>query len=725
MRPWPIVASLLVLILSSPSHAQSLWQFGEDSAPTSPGVQLPTNAINPVAVTISGSLMESLMGALADDMSLSLTLPDGSALQYRIEQTQRYPGGDLGVRARLTDNEGPYVLSLTRGSEALLATLYAPSGKYRLQAQREGENFAGYLFQESDAFRSVPMDAGHAQGTGSALEVSSSDISIEQLLSTTTLLVGQTLDVTVRVTNQSNATISGETLKIIFTLDRTDYLDSTGGCTVNTVQYDSGPARELHCPVNDLTAGATLSIDYSVRMTTASLPEVPSTVILDNARDDEFVFVANDVLTDTDNDGISDFNETLLGTNINNSTSGPAEGSNVDIDLLLLYTPEYVKDIATNSPLLELNQLIQQTNDMYATSGIGLTFRPVAYRQVNYTVTNGVEAALDAMAKKSAPFQDLDYYRSTSGADLVVLIDGIYSSGDACGIAQSGGFESLGDLTRIGSRGIYTALFMPGVNAQSDAECDVQTLAHELGHLLGLAHSRVEGSGGTFPWALGHGVNGLFRTIMAYDTHFPDSEGLPVFSNPDSSNCKGQACGISQSDTANGANSVLALRTTRFQIGRYVGTRPALSVATGSGASTSASMSGGVIRTGGVGGPAASFGTQYSPADPLSLVTSITVDPAHVGRTGTTHIVIAAAGIGLFQVNSSGGYVPWDGNPGTLLGTVQPQALQSIEELTAFRDLSFGSLGIPSVSLTVYFAYSVTSSGELVFSGTGVPVVIQ
>lgn len=721
MRSWPVVASLLVLILCSPSHAQSLWQFRNSSATTSPDMSLPANAINPMAVTVSGSLLATL----AIDMQLRLRLPDDSDLQYRIEQTQQFPGGDLGVRARLTDNDGSYILSLTRGTDALLATLYTPDGKYRLQAQRDGQNFAGYLFQESDAFRPMQMDAEHAQGSGSTLAVSSSDVTIEQLLSATTLLVGETLNVTVRVTNQSNTTISGEILKVIFTLDLTDYLDSTAGCSVNTVQYNSGPAKELHCPVNSLAAGATLSIDYSVRMTTASLAEVPSTVILDNARDDEFVLVANDVLKDTDNDGISDFNEALLGTNANSSTSGPAEGSNVDIDLLLLYTPEYVNDIATGNPLLELNQLIQQTNDMYATSGTGLSFRPVAYRQVNYTVSNGVEAALDAMAQKSAPFQDLEYYRATSGADLVVLIDGIYSSGDACGIAQSGGFESLGDLTRVDARGIYTALFMPGVNTQNDAECDVQTLAHELGHLMGLAHSRVEGSGGTFPWALGHGVNGLFRTIMAYDTHFPDSEGLPVFSNPENNTCKGQACGVPQSDTTSGANAVLALRTTRFQIGRYAGTRPALSVATGSGASTNASMSGGVIQTGGVGGAATSFGTQFSPADALSLVTSINVDPAHVGRTGTTHIVIAAAGVGFFQVNSSGGYVPWDGNPATLLGTAQPRALQSIEELTAFRDLAFGSLGFPSVSLTVYFAYSVASSGELVFSASGVPVVIQ
>ena len=67
----------------------------------------------------------------------------------------------------------------------------------------------------------------------------------------------------------------------------------------------------------------------------------------------------------------------------------------------------------------------------------------------------------------------------------------------------------------------------------------------------------------------------------------------------------------------------------------------------------------------------------------------------------------------------------WDGNPANLTGTSAPRPLQAIEELTAFRDLSFNALGINKVNLTVYFAYSLQGTNQLIYTAAGVPVVIQ
>ena len=132
-----------------------------------------------------------------------------------------------------------------------------------------------------------------------------------------------------------------------------------------------------------------------------------------------------------------------------------------------------------------------------------------------------------------------------------------------------------------------------------------------------------------------------------------------------------------------------------------------------------------MIRTGGPNGPSDSFATQFTARDAVSLVGNLSVDAAHVGRQGRTHMVISAPGLGFFQVNASGGYVPWDGNPATLAGSIAPRPLQAIEQLTVFRDVAFGALGIPQVSLTVYFAYSLEGTDTLVFSASGVPLVIQ
>jgi hypothetical protein len=143
------------------------------------------------------------------------------------------------------------------------------------------------------------------------------------------------------------------------------------------------------------------------------------------------------------------------------------------------------------------------------------------------------------------------------------------------------------------------------------------------------------------------------------------------------------------------------------------------------GAASRAIMRGGVIRTNGTELPDNRFGSRYSAADKLSLVGSITLDPADVGKVGRTHMVIAAAGLGFYQVNPQGGFVEWNGDPATLLGSITPRPLQATEELTVFKDLSFNAIGIPQVSLEVYFAYSIDGTNQLVYTGAGTPLVIQ
>ena len=129
----------------------------------------------------------------------------------------------------------------------------------------------------------------------------------------------------------------------------------------------------------------------------------------------------------------------------------------------------------------------------------------------------------------------------------------------------------------------YQQLYLTGVNRAVVAIDNTSlTLVHEIGHLMGLTHSRrqeMEVAGGTFPWSLGHGIDDDFTTIMSYDTEF-NALGLGFFSSPDlSCGADGLPCGVARSDLSRGANAVLSLQTTAIQVAAIAnGMSPVLSI---------------------------------------------------------------------------------------------------------------------------------------------------
>ncbi len=210
-------------------------------------------------------------------------------------------------------------------------------------------------------------------------------------------------------------------------------------------------------------------------------------------------------------------------------------------------------------PDLRVVHMVSVANDVLADSGVDVEIELVHVEMVSYPDTAGATQALDdvTFARHSA-FANTATLRNDVEADLVALIRP-YANDGLCGYAWIGGYGTSGDFGNP-----VEADYAYSVVA---ANCSDYTLLHELGHNLGLAHSvREDVDGGTHSWAVGHGVDNDFVTIMASPTEF-NAARLPRLSSPGLT-CNGQPCGVPW-DQPDGADAVRTLNQTAEQVAGY------------------------------------------------------------------------------------------------------------------------------------------------------------
>ena len=233
-------------------------------------------------------------------------------------------------------------------------------------------------------------------------------------------------------------------------------------------------------------------------------------------------------------------------------------GSNGTLDLAIFYSQSFSAQwgLATGGRVQYLLALLDQA---LIDSDTGLRARLVHLDSVNLTTDTADQGrTLSNLAGFDNPTQDLSALRNagaTYGADLVAILQRCWAGQQSAGLAYLlGGNDDTIDPGESALAYSVSADWIDGADTDlSDGFglCQDYTFAHEIGHNMGFAHN-VEDAGGTpgegvRPFAHGHRVDGVLRTIMAYGTADPNEAFAPYFSNPSLNLCGPNgdtSCGI-------------------------------------------------------------------------------------------------------------------------------------------------------------------------------------
>ncbi|WP_189578550.1 carbohydrate binding domain-containing protein [Marinobacter zhanjiangensis] len=232
------------------------------------------------------------------------------------------------------------------------------------------------------------------------------------------------------------------------------------------------------------------------------------------------------------------------------------------IDVLVYYNDEAAGTSSGEDIDARIVSFVEHANQAYRNSDIDIQLRLVGTERVqgNY---GGVDGNVLGRFRSDST---VARQRREYGADLVALISTPQrtAGGYVCGVGyQPGGSEGAGTFYSNASAYGYS---MSGVN------CGYNTFVHELGHNMSLGHSDAQNSfGSVFPWGRGHGVSGLFSTIMAYPQSYGTRNHLAQFASPDQVRCEGQPCGV-DANRSNGADAVTAVNRLASQVADFMPT---------------------------------------------------------------------------------------------------------------------------------------------------------
>jgi hypothetical protein len=230
----------------------------------------------------------------------------------------------------------------------------------------------------------------------------------------------------------------------------------------------------------------------------------------------------------------------------------------VTVDVVAAYAHTLVDIYGSQDAVIaRIADVFATANQAYTDSNVPLQLNFVDTIPVDVDPDNTLPSTtvLDMVAGFNGTTELFSHVRKQTervGADFTVMFRP-YANDGYCGIAYLSGKDD-------------SAYIANNMVSHTSLDCGDIVTAHELGHNMGLQHSRrQDDTGYVYPYALGYGEDGNFTTIMAYPESFNTDLRINKFSSPNL-DCNGSPCGISYEDKDNGADAVYALNLRAQQI---------------------------------------------------------------------------------------------------------------------------------------------------------------
>ncbi len=227
----------------------------------------------------------------------------------------------------------------------------------------------------------------------------------------------------------------------------------------------------------------------------------------------------------------------------------PTVASAEQIDVLVLYD-DYSARVLGGEPAVVMRSWENQINTFYRSSNIDLQMRIVGVERNNVQVNAskyeiGTGKAMGDVLNEITPSSKVAQTRNNLGADFVTQM---HEYGN-CGVGWAA----------------VNAIYAFNVIGPT---CGPMAMAHEIGHNMGLNHSRTQGdrSGVIYRYGVGHLQPRDFGTIMTYADWY-GAKWMPVFSNP-RIQCNGQPCGVPEGQS-NEADAAKAINNVRARLADF------------------------------------------------------------------------------------------------------------------------------------------------------------